>query len=265
MPKRRRRKDNSSRVENSPGPRAPQENQRALEDGPFGALISLRNKMASQERGAREAKEAAQAAAKSKKKTVQAQTLDSAVAEEALWKMATADVSPLPRDRSISRPTPKPAADWKTAAPVDEDFEVLRALTDLVAGRSEFDLTHTDEFVEGHVKGLPAPTMERLRMGLIPYQDHLDLHGQTLAQAEEAIYDFIVKSVGLNRSCLLLIHGRGHRSPNGVSVIKQNLDTLLLHRRVKMHILAFTTAKPIDGGLGASYILLRPSGPVRKN
>ncbi|MDR2455762.1 MAG: Smr/MutS family protein [Deltaproteobacteria bacterium] len=262
MPKRKRR---SSSLEEGygqdPGQGGQKKSEASLADSPFAALGALRARLVDAERKAKDAAAVKRRSPKAPPPPAQ----DSASAEEALWKLATADVTPLAQERTINRPTPKRPADWPASPPADDDFMVIQALTDLVAGRSEFDLTYTDEYVEGHVKGFPPPSMERLRMGLIPYQDHLDLHGQTLAQAEEAIYDFISKSVGLGRSCLLLIHGRGHRSPGGFSVIKKNLESLLLHRRVKRHILAFTTAKPIDGGLGASYILLRPPGPVRKS
>ncbi|MDR2444134.1 MAG: Smr/MutS family protein [Deltaproteobacteria bacterium] len=177
--------------------------------------------------------------------------------DESLFLRAMDGVQPLNQGKGRNLTQPKPASHWKTPGPEAEDQEVLDFLTDLVTGRAEFDLTYSDEHVEGQVKGLPASTMARLRQGQIPTQDHLDLHGMTLKEAEEAIRRFISRSLDLGRYCLLLIHGRGLRSPDGVSVIKRNLENLLLHRQVKQHILAFTTAKPIDGGLGASYILLR--------
>jgi DNA-nicking Smr family endonuclease len=197
-------------------------------------------------------------AAKAKKKLKDAPppSFESEAAQAALFQAAMQGVTPLRAKSALSRPEPKPASEWQTPGPDQDDLMVMTALTDLVSGRIEFDLTYTDEYVEGHVKKFPPSTMDRLRQGIIPYQDHLDLHGLTLSQAEDAIYDFISKSLSLGRRCLLLIHGRGHRSPDGVPVIKRNLESLLLHRRVKRHILAFTTARPIDGGLGASYIYL---------
>jgi DNA-nicking Smr family endonuclease len=139
----------------------------------------------------------------------------------------------------------------------DEDIEALRSLADLVSGRAEFDLTHTAEFVEGQTRGLPPTLMEQLRAGHIPFQDHLDLHGLTLIQSEAAVTRFILDSVAKGRRSVLLIHGRGLGSPDGVPVLKHNLESLLLHGPARKYILAFTTARPLDGGLGASYVLLR--------
>jgi DNA-nicking Smr family endonuclease len=167
------------------------------------------------------------------------------------------DVVPLDRREKRRAPEPPPIDGWKPPKSISEDDLVLAHLSDLVSGRVEFDVSATSEHLEAQVKGLPPTVMDRLRRGLFPVQDHLDLHGMTLEQAEKAIYQFITHSVELGRCCLLIIHGRGHRSPDGVPIIKRNLENLLLRRPVKRHILAFSTAKPVDGGSGASYVLLR--------
>jgi DNA-nicking Smr family endonuclease len=176
--------------------------------------------------------------------------------EQEIFMRAMEGVVPLPNNKRFV-PEPLPPDRWKLPSTESEDILVLRNLFDLVNGKSEFDFSATDELNEAQVKGLPLAIMEQLRQGLIPYQDHLDLHGLTLPEAEEAINKFITRNVYLGRSCLLLVHGRGHRSPDGIPIIKRNLESLLLKGPVKQYILAYTTAKPVDGGSGASYILLR--------
>ncbi|MDR2935437.1 MAG: Smr/MutS family protein [Candidatus Adiutrix sp.] len=178
--------------------------------------------------------------------------------DEALFRAEMADVVPLYSKAASRRlkEAPSPRA-WPTPQMPDEDIEALRSLADLVSGRAEFDLTHTAEFVEGQTRGLPSTLMEQLRAGRIPFQDHLDLHGLTLTQSEAAVTRFILDSVAKGRRSVLLIHGRGLGSPDGVPVIKHNLENLLLHGPAAKYILAFTTARPVDGGLGASYVLLR--------
>ncbi|MDR1545992.1 MAG: Smr/MutS family protein [Deltaproteobacteria bacterium] len=180
------------------------------------------------------------------------------LSEELLFKREMQDVEPLSCRGKRLTPPPPPADSWKRPDLGDDDAMVLRDLTDLISGRGEFDFSATDECVEAHVKGFPPALMNQLRQGRIPFQDHLDLHGLTLEEAEKAIFRFITRSSALGRTCLLLIHGRGHRSPDGIPIIKRNLENLLLRKAVKNRILAFTTAKPVDGGSGASYILLRP-------
>ena len=182
----------------------------------------------------------------------------SSAGDEALFRAEMAGVTPLAPKISSRRlkEAPPPRA-WPTPQMPDEDIEALRSLADLVSGRAEFDLTHTAEFVEGQTRGLPPSLMEQLRAGRIPFQDHLDLHGLTLLQSEAAVTRFILDSVAKGRRSVLLIHGRGLGSPDGVPVIKHHLEGLLLHGPARKYILAFTTARPLDGGLGASYVLLR--------
>jgi DNA-nicking Smr family endonuclease len=167
------------------------------------------------------------------------------------------DVAPIRGKDKQHQKAGLPPVAWKTPEFPNEDLEVLRTLSDLVSGKTEFDLTYTAEYVEGQTRGLPPSLMEQLRAGRIPYQDHLDLHGYTLTQAEAAVTRFILDSVALGRCCVLLIHGRGLGSKDGIPVLKRFLEDFLLRGAARKFILAFTTARPVDGGVGASYILLR--------
>lgn len=177
--------------------------------------------------------------------------------DQAIFMMEMADVVPLAGQNKKYLKNSPPAKAWKTPELPNEDLEALRTLSALVSGKAEFDLTYTDEYVEGQTRGLPPALMEQLRAGHIPYQDHLDLHGYTLTQAEAAVTRFILDSVALGRNCVLLIHGRGHGSKDGIPVLKRYLETFLLRGILRKYLLAFTTAQPVDGGLGATYILLR--------
>ena len=178
-------------------------------------------------------------------------------ADDSLFMMEMADVTPLTAPDKRAGKKPMPAKAWETPRLPDEDLEALRSLSDLVSGKAEFDLTYTDEYVEGQTRGMPPRLMEQLRAGHIPYQNHLDLHGFTLIQAEAAVTGFILDSVALGRNCVLLIHGRGLGSKDGIPVLKRYMESFLLRGPARKYILAFTTAQPVDGGLGASYILLR--------
>lgn len=177
--------------------------------------------------------------------------------DDQLFFLEMGDVVPIMgKDKHHAKKTLPPKA-WETPKLPDEDLEALKALTDLVSGRAEFDLRYTDEYVEGQTRGLPPTLMDHLRAGRIPYQNHLDLHGYTLLQAEAAVTRFVLDSVSLGRNCVLLIHGRGLGSQDGIPVLKRYLESFLLRGPARKYVLAFTTACPADGGLGASYILLR--------
>jgi DNA-nicking Smr family endonuclease len=55
----------------------------------------------------------------------------------------------------------------------------------------------------------------------------------------------------------LIVHGKGTGSPEGLPVLKATLARALTHKRLGKRVLAFCTARPVDGGAGAMYVLLR--------
>jgi DNA-nicking Smr family endonuclease len=172
-----------------------------------------------------------------------------------LFEAAMSDVKPA--KWSKVRRAPQPHRRPPQRVMIDERREVLAHLENLVAGRGQFDLVDSDEYLEGYVRGINPLILEKLRRGRFSIQSHLDLHGLTVKEAEEAVQDFIVESIALRRRCVLLIHGRGLNSKDQIPVLKKRMEAILLRGPVRKAILAFTSARPVDGGAGASYVLLR--------
>ena len=140
---------------------------------------------------------------------------------------------------------------------ISEDAEVLAELSDLVSGQGSFELTETEEYVEGARVGLDPRLLGQLRRGEFSVQAHLDLHGMIQPDAKEAVTNFIVDSVRKGRRTVLIVHGRGLRSPGGLPVLKHAAAQWLSHGIAGGYVLAFATARPNDGGAGAVYVLLR--------
>src|SRR5579863_2264603 len=140
---------------------------------------------------------------------------------------------------------------------VSEDAEVLAELSDLVSGQGTFELTETEEYVEGARLGLDPRLLSQLRRGEFSVQAHLDLHGLIQPAAKEAVTNFIVDSVRKGHRTVLVVHGRGLRSPGGLPVLKHAAAQWLSHGIAGGYVLAFATARPNDGGAGAVYALLR--------
>lgn len=174
---------------------------------------------------------------------------------DALFREAMADVRPLdPRARE-RREGPSPAA---TGRPVTApDAEALAELCDLVAGSAPFDLTQTDEYVEGAVVGLDPRLLRRVRAGEFACQAHLDLHGMTADEARPAVETFLAEAYRTGKRCVLIVHGRGLNSKDQVPVLKSRLMTWLARGQFARLILAFTSARSCDGGTGALYVVLR--------
>lgn len=159
-----------------------------------------------------------------------------------------------PRGR-IDRPLPPPHAE---GIPVyDEDAEVHAELVSLVEGRARFDISSSDEMIEGCIEGLDRRILQKLRRGDYAFRSYLDLHGMNRDQAREEVDRFILESHTEGRRCVLIVHGRGLRSRDNIPVLKIALEAWLQRGRIARRVLAFCTARPTDGGAGAVYVLLR--------
>jgi len=172
-----------------------------------------------------------------------------------LFEAAVRGVVPIPaNERRRVAPARPPAA---PSAVVREEDAALAELADLVAGIAAFDISDTEEHVEGIVVGLDPRILRRLRAGEFAYQGHLDLHGMTADEAKPAVQEFIFRSMVAGHRCVLLVHGRGRNSPDQRPILKDRLKDWLTHGELGRRILAFSTARPYDGGSGAMYVLLR--------
>jgi DNA-nicking Smr family endonuclease len=140
------------------------------------------------------------------------------------------------------------------------ELEAIDALRALVSGDAPFDLSDSDEYVEGWVAGLDHKIVLKLRRGEFAVQGHLDLHGLTRDEAKREVEAFIRSSRLAGKRCVLVVHGRGLHSKDQLPVLKDAVKGWLGTQRFARHVLAFATARPADGGAGALYVLLRKAG-----
>ncbi len=140
---------------------------------------------------------------------------------------------------------------------IDENAEALAQLSELVSGSGEFDISGSDEFIEGASPGTDRNLLRSLRRGDFSLQGRLDLHGMTQAEAKEAVDRFLTDSRRTGKRCVLIVHGRGLHSQDQIPVLKEWLKGWLSQKRIGNMVLAFATARPHDGGAGAVYVLLR--------
>ena len=184
--------------------------------------------------------------------------------EGELFGLAMRGVVPLGQDSGARVPPPAGAREPLIREQADEDLEVLAQLADLITGGGDFDLRLSDEFVQGHARGVGPELLERLFRGEFAVQDYLDLHGLGADEALDLAENFLTQAVARGLRHVLLVHGRGLGSPGKVPVLKNALAKRLSHKRMQKRVLAFCSARPVDGGAGAMYVLLRKwSGPGR--
>jgi len=177
--------------------------------------------------------------------------------EDELWTVAVDGAKPL-QDRS-ARVKPRPQALSVAPPELDPDLEAYDELRALVTGEVPFDIADSDEFIEGHARGLDPRVIKRLRRGEFAVQAHVDLHGMLKEEAKAELEAFLAKSRQQGRRCVLVVHGRGLHSKDQVPVLKESLKRWMHTARFARHVLGFSTARPHDGGAGAIYVLLKRS------
>jgi len=169
--------------------------------------------------------------------------------------LATDGAQPLEDRKGRIKPGPQPIS----AVPPQLDPELVAydELRALVTGEVPFDISDTDEFIEGHARGLDPRVLKRLRRGEFSVQEHVDLHGLLKDEAKAELEAFLARSRQQGKRCVLVVHGRGLHSKDQVPVLKDALKRWLRTDRFARQVLAFSTARPHDGGAGAMYVLLK--------
>jgi DNA-nicking Smr family endonuclease len=175
--------------------------------------------------------------------------------EDELWTVAVDGATPL-ADRS-GRVKPGPQRLSVAPPELDPDLEAYDELRALVTGEVPFDISDSDEFIEGHARGLDPRVVKRLRRGELAVQGHVDLHGMLKDEAKSELEAFLTKARQQGKRCVLVVHGRGLHSKDQVPVLKEALKRWMHTARFARHVLGFSTARPHDGGGGAIYVLLK--------
>jgi DNA-nicking Smr family endonuclease len=149
--------------------------------------------------------------------------------------------------RAVDAPKPPARARFTRA----DQIEVLKE--SLLPPTDEAELATGDElsFRRPHI---PEAVLLKLRRGHFAVDAEIDLHGMTGTEAKAALREFIAEAVNRRMSCVRIIHGKGRRSGPRGPVLKNVVNQWL--QRID-YIQAFGSARQVDGGSGAVYVLLR--------
>ena len=115
---------------------------------------------------------------------------------------------------------------------------------------------NNSDILRFHRSNITPKIMKKLSRGTFSVQSELDLHGMTSNEASLVLKLFISESVQDGLTCVRVIHGKGLGSGPRGPVIKQQVNRLL---RRWDQVLAFISARQVDGGTGAVYVLLKKS------
>jgi DNA-nicking Smr family endonuclease len=102
--------------------------------------------------------------------------------------------------------------------------------------------------------GLQHRVTHRLRAEKFSVDAELDLHGLTMEEAHEILYRFLIEATEQQWHWVRIIHGKGSRNEEQQPVLKNKVNYWL---RQYAQVLAFCSAKPGHGGVGAVNVLLR--------
>jgi len=104
---------------------------------------------------------------------------------------------------------------------------------------------------QGDRAGIDGRTQRRLFRGDVPVDRRLDLHGLSAARAESRLTKFIETAANEGVRCVLVITGKG------AGILRGYVPEWLKRPPLSGLVLALAEARPIDGGGGALYVLLR--------
>jgi len=163
-----------------------------------------------------------------------------------LFRKAVEGVRPLPeRAEPPAQPAAPPRARFRRA---DE----AAVLEESLAMNPEAE-SGTGQDLSFRRASVSLPVFRKLKRGEFSVRDEIDLHGYTAIEAREALYEFLAEAGNARMRCVRVIHGKGLRSGHQGPVLKRKLGRWL---QMRDDVLAYCSARPVDGGTGAVYLLL---------
>lgn len=171
--------------------------------------------------------------------------------DAALFRAAVGNVLPVTKpDRVVLRAEPKPPL------PLQHQRDETRALVESLSPDS--GATINDEKGDASTflrPGLSRQVLRRLRSGHWVAKHELDLHGYTTVESKQHVAEFLALALRQGVRCVRIIHGKGLRNMHDREPVLKNKVRLWLSQRED--VLAYTEARPADGGGGAVIVLLR--------
>jgi DNA-nicking Smr family endonuclease len=166
-----------------------------------------------------------------------------------LFRAAVRDVKPLAqRARVPVAPRKPPARARFTAA------DRALVLVESLQGLGEGEILDTGDEIQFRRPGVQDAVMRKLKRGEYRVEDVCDLHGLRVVEAKAALREFLAEALARRLKCVRIIHGKGHGSGTRGPVLKNAVNMIL---RKTAPVMAFTSARRVDGGTGAINVLLK--------
>ena len=170
-----------------------------------------------------------------------------------LFRSEIRGVKPIKHDRAE---VGKPKADRKQLAGLRQAATIRSDQALVVDGMSDqfvIDVGAEDELMWRR-DGVQESQIRKLKLGQIPFEGSLDLHGMTVERARETLWAFIAEATKLEVRCVRVTHGKAARIDGRRPMIKSHVNTWL---RQHQQVLGFASCQPRHGGTGAVYVVLK--------
>jgi len=169
--------------------------------------------------------------------------------DSALFRDAVGEVKPVSDGKAeLDKPAPQVGDMTKR-----DDKHVMESL---LAELSETDLLETGEHLSFTRDGVQKGVLRKLKSGQYSVQGEIDLHGLTLKQARTELSEFLSYAIDNRRLCVRIIHGKGRKQADKQPRLKPAVNAWLQSHK---SVLAFCSAREMEGGTGAVVVLLRKS------
>lgn len=172
--------------------------------------------------------------------------------ERQAFRSAVQGISPIKQSKLIySKPKIKTAP--KIYRQQEAEFELQDSLCNF-ADNDSVAKVQSEESLFFARNGLQHRAIKELRQGETPTQALLDLHGLSTDEAHDILHRFLMMAIERKWRCLRIIHGKGAHGSEQAPLLKNKVNQWL---RRYPQVLAFSSAIPRDGGVGAVYVLLK--------
>ena len=169
-------------------------------------------------------------------------------ADSQLFREAVRDVKPMSQRARVAAAKRKPPARARFTA---EDR--ARVLVESMQGFADGEIGDTGDEISFRRAGVQDRVMRKLKRGEYRVDEICDLHGLRVEEAKAALREFLAQALAHKLGCVRIIHGKGKGSGPRGPVLKTAVNMIL---RKTAPVLAFTSARRVDGGTGAINVLL---------
>ncbi|HDZ46770.1 hypothetical protein LCGC14_0121270 [marine sediment metagenome] len=180
--------------------------------------------------------------------------------DEMDFRALVGDVKPLPPSNraapSSNRKKPSEAQLARRESAAEELGSQNFLSDDFVDLRPPFDP------IEFRREGIQQGVVDKLRHGGYSVQAQLHMLRRPLSECRRMLFPFIQDAYANDLRSVLIVHGRGREIDSPANVLRSYLAKWLSQFE---EVQAYVSAQPSEGGLGATWVMLRKSDRAKAN